>query len=518
MRALLILAQALVLVPDAARAQQSAVWIDPAWQSATVQPGQVRRASIWFERQYVDRTHDYVARVAEFEPAPRSAVRRAVMDTLRAIHERSWAAAARTIQELERAGEVANCSRHWIVNSVACDVPGGDPSRLSAIPGASRIFLNGFGRGPTVPASVTDPRARPDPDEPYRPDPARAPWYAQFLGVDRVWSEYGLTGRGVLHVVHDFGWTLGPPTIRSTLWLNPGEVADNGLDDEGNGYVDDIHGYNFDRGNGDLTAPNAGATPGGATHGDLTAALMAGRELVDTALVVGIAPDSRWAAVVNRSGIEASIEWALLVGADTYSMSFSIPNLGELRSHWRKVMEHASLAGLFLASGAGNFADSTRPGYVPVPVQMRIPEDIPYAVFGVSGVGRDGRRPSFASQGPVLWQTAEYDEGQVMKPDFATVNTNLLLFDGEGRKFMPSERGWSGNSFAGPITAGIIALMLEADPELTPWRARDILVRTARDVEPAGVDAQTGAGVIDAWAAVTEVMRERREREAARGG
>jgi subtilisin family serine protease len=190
--------------------------------------------------------------------------------------------------------------------------------------------------------------------------------------------------------------------------------------------------------------------------------------------------------------------------------------MGEMRAHFRKVMEHGALAGLFFVSGAGNFADSTRPNFAPIPVQMRVPEDIPLAVLGVSGVGEDGRRPFFSSQGPVMWKTGEYDEGEVPKPDLATVNTNLVALDSSGRAFVPGPRGWSGNSFAAPHLAGVLALMLEADPELTPWRAREILMRTARDIEPAGFDMQTGAGLVDAYAAVVEVQRNRASRRQSR--
>jgi subtilisin family serine protease len=309
-----------------------------------------------------------------------------------------------------------------------------------------------------------------------------------------------------MHVVHDFGWTFGPAPIRATLWCNPGETAGNGVDDDRNGYVDDVHGFDFDRGDAVLIG-NVSLLPGGVTHGDLTAAVLAGREIVDTAVVVGIAPGSRWAAVVSSLSIEPGVEWALEQGADTYSMSFSLAGLGELRSHWRRVLEHGALAGLFFVSGAGNFANPSAPNYVPVPEQMRIPEDIPFAVLGVSGVGRNAQRPIFSSQGPVLWRTVEYDEGEVPKPDIATVNTNILAVDSAGRASDLPPNGWSGNSFAGPHIAGVIALMLEANADLTPWQARAILVATARDVGTPGPDMQTGAGVVDAYRAVTAVQQ-----------
>jgi subtilisin family serine protease len=312
-----------------------------------------------------------------------------------------------------------------------------------------------------------------------------------------------------MHVVHDFGWTFGPTPIRSTLWCNPRETAGNGIDDDKNGYVDDVHGFDFDRGDAVLIG-NVSLLPGGVTHGDLTAAVLAGREIVDTAIIVGIAPGSRWAAVVSSLSIEPGVEWALEQGADTYSMSFSLAGLGELRAHWRRVMEHGALAGLFFVSGAGNFANPSAANYVPVPEQMRIPEDIPFAVLGVSGVGKDEQRPIFSSQGPVLWRTVEYDEGEVPKPDVATVNTNILAVDSVGKASHLPPNGWSGNSFAGPHIAGVIALLLEANAELTPWQVRAILVATARDVGVPGPDMQTGAGLVDAYRAVTAVQQAQR--------
>ena len=91
--------------------------------------------------------------------------------------------------------------------------------------------------------------------------------------------------------------------------------------------------------------------------------------------------------------MEAAVQWALEQGADTYSMSFSVPGKGEHRSHWRKLMEHGSFGGVCFVSGAGNFAQQQK-----VPVQMRQPEDIPNAVFAAAGVHRDLTRTATSSE------------------------------------------------------------------------------------------------------------------------
>jgi len=491
----------------APHAAASPVWFDPGWATPNTQAGQAARAVIWFDQQLLGPADRYEDRAAQLKDLPRSQLRRRMVDSLKQLSDAAWLAARDHVGALERSGVVRDCVRSWIVSAITCELPQGDPGPLALIPGVRRVYQAPVRSMPSEP--VPPPAVPPPPAvDPFRPDPARADWNARMLGVDRVWSEHGITGRGVLQVVHDFGWTFGPSAIRATLWHNPGEQPGDRIDNDANGRIDDVHGFNFDRDDANLGLSGA-PLPGGLTHGDLTAAILAGREPADSGLILGMAPGSRWAAVISTLGIEPAVEWAIEQGADTYSMSFSIPSMGEMRAHFRKVMEHAALAGIFFVSGAGNFADSTRPNFAPIPAQMRIPEDIPFAVLGVAGVGRDGLRPVFSSQGPVEWRTSEYAEGLVAKPDLATINTGLLGIDSLGNAFVPSARGWSGNSFAGPHLAGVLALMLEADPELTPWNAREILMRTARDIGAAGFDYQAGAGLVDAFRAVTEVRQRR---------
>ncbi|MEZ4235571.1 MAG: S8 family serine peptidase [Myxococcota bacterium] len=221
---------------------------------------------------------------------------------------------------------------------------------------------------------------------------------------------------------------------------------------------------------------------------------------------MGGAPDARWAALTAAGASEDAVEWALDHDVDVYVMSFSVPELGAFRAHWRMLAEHAALAGLFVVSGAGNFGRPGSDGYAPVPKQLRSPEDIPLAVFGVSGIGATGRRPAFSSRGPVLWDVVHYDEGLVDKPDLATINDDVPVLGTDGR-VLPRRGG--GNSYAGPHLAAVLALMLEADPDLTPWAARALLSETAIDRGPMGFDPLFGAGLVDAFAAVRAVERRR---------
>ncbi len=58
----------------------------------------------------------------------------------------------------------------------------------------------------------------------------------------------------IIIAVMDNGWSFTNPYIQSRIWTNVGEIPNNGFDDDRNGYVDDIHGYNTVDENGDVDA------------------------------------------------------------------------------------------------------------------------------------------------------------------------------------------------------------------------------------------------------------------------
>ena len=69
----------------------------------------------------------------------------------------------------------------------------------------------------------------------------------QGLSVERTYQSMlkGKPARSVLVAIIDSGIDINHEDLKSVIWTNPGEVAGNGLDDDANGYVDDIHGWSF---------------------------------------------------------------------------------------------------------------------------------------------------------------------------------------------------------------------------------------------------------------------------------
>lgn len=64
----------------------------------------------------------------------------------------------------------------------------------------------------------------------------------------------------VIVAVVDTGVDYNHPDLAANMWINPGEIASNGIDDDGNGYIDDVHGINAITGSGDPMDDNAHGT------------------------------------------------------------------------------------------------------------------------------------------------------------------------------------------------------------------------------------------------------------------
>jgi subtilisin family serine protease len=74
-------------------------------------------------------------------------------------------------------------------------------------------------------------------------------WGLARINAPAAWSSFPNGAHDIVIAVLDTGINYGHPDLAASVWTNPGEVAGNGLDDDHNGYVDDVHG--IDRANGD---------------------------------------------------------------------------------------------------------------------------------------------------------------------------------------------------------------------------------------------------------------------------
>jgi subtilisin family serine protease len=208
-------------------------------------------------------------------------------------------------------------------------------------------------------------------------------------------------------------------------------------------------------------------------------------------------------------------EYAIRAGADVVSMSYMWIHveLGNYRGLFRTAHEHMAACGLVAVGGAGNFRRSAPPGR-----QIALPKDIP-CVIAAAGILEDGRQSPLSSEGPCTWDDVRFygdypKDAPLVKPDVTACFRDFPLWHRTqmtGREVQVVWQGPDGyglitgpggNSFAGPHAAGVAALMLSVQPELTPWRVQELMCATCEDLGEPGKDVKFGAGLLRADAAV----------------
>ena len=443
------------------------------------------------QRQLLDGAKAFPRFCEAHKDRPRRELRAEVMKQLKTLAQNEQAKWHEAVPALDKGKKL------WLVNGVAATLGAEDIRKVAALDSVRFVFAAGpiplGGRVGKV-AKVLPRQKR----QPFSVKGKQVPWNLKAVGADRVWRELKVTGRGVVVAMFDAGVNYQHSDLRNNIWINPGETANNGKDDDGNGLVDDYYGFNFR-----MMTPAVGAR-GLQQHGTWTSGIVAGDGSGGT--VTGVAPEAQLMVLMAWGGLYAAArahEYALAMGADVMNMSFSIPNLGEARGVWRLMSEQATAAGLVLVSGAGNFQR------LPKPVQLRIPEGIP-CVIAAGGVDRNLKVPGFVSLGPVEWASVKmYGDHPMprglLKPDVCGFpGAGYPVLGVGGRKYIDPNRSIRGNSFSGPHVAGAAALMLSAAPDLQAWQVKEILEATAKDLGASGKDNNTGAGLLNAFRAVKE--------------
>jgi serine protease len=178
-----------------------------------------------------------------------------------------------------------------------------------------------------------------------------------FIQADTAWGIIkGEIGEVVIAIV-DGGTDWNHSDLLGNVWTNPGEIAGNGIDDDGNGFIDDVHGWNFSNNTNDPTGNTA--TPQSAAHGTHVAGIAAG--VTDNSVgVSSISWNCRFMPV-NAShptidwsiahGYEA-IAYAAANGADIINCSWG--GLGGASSFEQDVIDFAYANGTLVVAAAGN--------------------------------------------------------------------------------------------------------------------------------------------------------------------
>ena len=313
----------------------------------------------------------------------------------------------------------------------------------------------------------------------------------------------------------DTGLLLDHPDLEAQLWINPGEdlngngrldPADlNGVDDDGNGFVDDVQGFDFvDRPDeveaGDYQQRDADPSldPQGpfSSHGtNVAGALVATRGNGEG--ISGVAPGVRLVPLRAFGGdgrgatddIAAAILYAAESSLDVINLSFGRDYAAPLL---REAIRYAVDRGTVVVASAGNNGGD----------EAHYPSDYPEVIAAawltsdgedIAGRGEFGIGIDLGAPGTAIYTTT-------VPPDDADQPDASQLY---GRR--------SGSSMAAPQVAGAAALLRSLDASLSPAAIQSILTASAVDLQAEGWDHTTAAGRLDVAAALARALPARTE-------
>ena len=293
------------------------------------------------------------------------------------------------------------------------------------------------------------------------------------IGVEQAWDITTGSDKVIVAVI-DTGVDFNHPDLVDNLWTNEAELhGQAGVDDDNNGVIDDIHGFNAITGNG-----NAMDDQGHGSHCSGTI----GAKGNDGKGIVGVNWNVRIMAVkfldANGSGTLENalkaIDYATKMGAKVMSNSWG--GGGFSQTLFDSIKRSNEAGALFIAA-AGNESNNndTNPSY---PATYDVPN-----IISVAAIDNQGAKASFSSYG---------------KRTVHIGAPGVNIYSSTGGAY----DSWSGTSMATPHVSGVAALVWANEPNLTAIELKQRLLQTARPIAGLKGKTKTG-GLVNAFLALT---------------
>lgn len=293
------------------------------------------------------------------------------------------------------------------------------------------------------------------------------------INVVPLW-DYTKGDKSVIVAVVDTGIDISHGDIKDNIFVNQGEIANDGIDNDKNGYIDDINGWNFYDGNNILFEPETSDW-----HGTGSAGIIAG-SADNNFGISGVAPGIKILPVkylggtkgeASTSGAIMAIEYAKSLGASIINCSWGSTSYNRALADTIKKSPNV----LFVcASGNDSLNTDTNPTY---------PACLGYSnVISVAAINNLGEEAGFSNYGSKIDVAAP---GQNI---YSTYPENSFAY-------------FYGTSFAAPYVTGIAALLKSYRPSITSTEIKDSIKSSVKTLSSLSGIVNTG-GVVDSFGAL----------------
>ena len=299
-------------------------------------------------------------------------------------------------------------------------------------------------------------------------------WGFSDTDIPKAWAMS--PGKSIVIAVIDTGVDVNHPSLKDNLWVNDGEIPGNGIDDDGNGYVDDVHGWDFVNNRG---IQSDGINYDDTGHGTHVSGTIAGR--------IGVNSNAKIMVLKFMSNNQGSIsdavsalEYAISNGAKLSNHSYGTTGYSQAL---KNAISAANDATHLLIAAAGNTGSNI--------------DQLPLypASFDFDNI------ISVAASMPYhqLAYFSNYGNGDV---DIVAPGTDIystIPGGGYGTK--------SGTSMAAPLVTGIVSLGLSLSSTLPISQLKKILMETVT-VYPAFDGKVNSKGIVNAQSFLSDVYSE----------
>jgi len=416
-----------------------------------------------------------------------------------------------------KSDEIDEVTPLWLVGAVRVRGKTSAIEKLLMVKGASNLTLE---RAKPVHGFMDQSRSSNEVHDPNSLEQGSVGWGVRKIGAQEAW-EKGAQGEGVVVAVLDSGVNVDHPDLAGNIWSNTGEQgtdadgnnrSTNGIDDDRNGFVDDVYGWNFEE-NNNVIADFVG-------HGTQAAGVIAGQGA--NGVKTGVAPKAKIMSLrsccqlggeIAESAIWEAIQYAMKHGARVISMSVSMKHWGKPNYvQWRRASEVLNVAKIVHVNSAGNRGQGNEPFNIGAPgsnppawlhpLQPQTGEALS-SMITVGAVDFEDHLRNYSSRGPVTWEEVQgyhdfpFKKGGLIKPDVCGPSeVPSLSLDGKNYTL-----SFGGTSSATPHIAGAVAVLLSDNPGLTVAQITESLQMTAT---PIGGDFtnKCGAGRINVEASI----------------
>jgi len=328
-------------------------------------------------------------------------------------------------------------------------------------------------------------------------------WYLSKIKAPQAWDFTKGGNQDVVIAILDTGVDVDHPDLKENIWLNKNEIRGDGIDNDNNGYIDDLHGWDFVRSTLDPKPKfDEDYNESGIHHGTLVAGIVSAVGNNNEG-IAGLAWGSRIMPlrVLNSQGtgsvehVIRAVRYAVDNGAKIINLSFvgtskSFFLAEALKEAWRNGVIIVAAAGNETVNQPVNLNDS--PNY---PICLDEDDDDNF-IIGVAAVDDTDHKALFSDFGSKC-------------VDVSAPGTRIygaLAYNPNHSDYREYYGGyWSGTSIAAPIVSGLAALTWSVNPFFSQKQVQDFILNQADNIDDfnPGMEGQLGRGRVNAYATIS---------------